>query len=159
MSDEERKFIKKVNIDKAKRKTNIAIGLIVLSLFTYIMPLFWGNFDFGIVFEIASLVFLLIARSYMSQYDERKSKTYIICSMVSIGWILIYDTIIFISSIRDFSDLIVFTFDFLLVEVVSILYLIILFLINKDLSKADNPTKYKESTDWFYEKYEEKKGK
>ena len=151
MSDEERKFIKKVNIDKAKRKTNIAIGLIVLSLFTYIMPLFWGNFDFGIVFEIASLVFLLIARSYMSQYDERKSKTYIICSMVSFGWILIYDTIIFISSIRDFSDLIVFTFDFLLVEVVSILYLIILFLINKDLSKADNPTKY--------EKYEEKKGK
>lgn len=159
MSDEEREFIKKVNIDKAKRKTNIAIGLIVLSLFTYIMPLFWGNFDFGIVFEIASLVFLLIARSYMSQYDERKSKTYIICSMVSIGWILIYDTIIFISSIRDFSDLIVFTFDFLLVEVVSILYLIILFLINKDLSKADNPTKYKESTDWFYEKYEEKRGK
>lgn len=31
----------------------------------------------------------------------------------------------------------------------------ILFAINRDLSKADNPIKYKESTDWFYEKYEE----
>lgn len=31
-----------------------------------------------------------------------------------------------------------------------------LFEINRNLSKADNPEKYKESTDWFYEKYEEK---
>lgn len=31
----------------------------------------------------------------------------------------------------------------------------ILFAINRDLSKADNPIKYKESTDWFYETYEE----
>ena len=31
----------------------------------------------------------------------------------------------------------------------------ILFGINRDLSKADNPINYKESTDWFYETYEE----
>lgn len=35
----------------------------------------------------------------------------------------------------------------------------ILFAINKDLSKADNPIKYKESTDWFYEQHEEKEEK
>ena len=34
--------------------------------------------------------------------------------------------------------------------------MIILFAINIDLAKADNPVKYKESTDWFYEKYEGK---
>lgn len=37
--------------------------------------------------------------------------------------------------------------------------MVILFLINKDLSKADNPEKYKESTDWFYEKYEDENKK
>ena len=31
-----------------------------------------------------------------------------------------------------------------------------LFVINKDLRKADNPEKYKESTDWFYERLDEK---
>ena len=32
-----------------------------------------------------------------------------------------------------------------------------LFAINRNLAKADNQIKYKESTDWFYEKYEEDK--
>ncbi len=31
------------------------------------------------------------------------------------------------------------------------LYINILFLITRDLGKAENPIKYKESTDWFYE--------
>lgn len=34
--------------------------------------------------------------------------------------------------------------------------MIILFAINRDLANADNPAKYKESTDWFYEKYDGK---
>lgn len=44
-------------------------------------------------------------------------------------------------------------------EILSILYLSIMFAINNDLSKADNPIKYKESTDWFYETYEDDKNK
>ena len=44
-------------------------------------------------------------------------------------------------------------------EIFTIGYMVILFLINKDLSKADNPEKYKESTDWFYEKYEDENKK
>lgn len=155
MSDEEKEFIKKVNVDKAKNKTKIPIVLMILSLLTYVMPLMYGEFDFGIVFEIISLVFLLIARSYMSKYDEIRSKRYIICSMVAIGWILIYDVILLCSYVQDVVDLALLGYDFYFGEIFSILYLIILFAINRDLSKADNPIKYKESTDWFYETYEE----
>lgn len=155
MSDEEKEFIKKVNVDKAKNKTIAPILLMILSILTYVLPLMYGEFDFGIVFEIISLVFLLIARSYMSKYDEIRSKRYVICSMVSIGWILIYDVILLCSYVQDIVDLALSGYDFYFGEFFSILYLIILFAINKDLSKADNPIKYKESTDWFYETYEE----
>lgn len=155
MPDEEKEFIKKVNVDKAKNKTIAPILLMILSILTYVVPLMYGEFDFGIVFEIISLVFLLIARSYMSKYDEIRSKRYVICSMVSIGWILIYDVILLCSYVQDIVDLALSGYDFYFGEFFSILYLIILFAINKDLSKADNPIKYKESTDWFYETYEE----
>ena len=155
MSDEEKEFIKKVNVDKAKKKTIAPILLMILSILTYVVPLMYGEFDFGIVFEIISLAFLLIARSYMSKYDEIRSKRYVICSMVAIGWILIYDVIILCSYVQDVADLALLGYDLYFGEIFSILYLIILFAINRDLSKADNPIKYKESTDWFYEKYEE----
>ena len=42
-------------------------------------------------------------------------------------------------------------------EFFLIIYIVLLFAINRDLSKADNPIRYRESTDWFYESYEENK--
>lgn len=155
MSDEEKEFIKKMNVDKAKNKTILPIVLMSLSLLTYMIPLIYGEFDFGIVFEITSLAFLVIARYYMSKYNENAAKKYIICSIAAIGWILIYDIIIIVTSIQDIIDLVFLGYDYFLIEMLSVLYLSRLFAINRDLSKADNPIKYKESTDWFYEREEE----
>lgn len=155
MTDKEREFIKEVNIDKAKKKTIAPMVFIGISLLTYVVPFLLGEFDFGILFEVASLVFLILSRNYMSQYDETRAKRYIICSIVSIGWILIYDIVLLCVSIQNAIDVAFLGYDYLLGEFFLILYLIILFAINKDLSKADNPEKYKESTDWFYEKYED----
>jgi len=101
MTDDEKKFIKKVNMDKANNTTKFPIILIIISILTYVMPLIMGQFDFGIVFEIVSLIFLLISKSYMGKYDEIRSKRYLICSMVPICWILIYDFIILLSTIED----------------------------------------------------------
>jgi hypothetical protein len=156
MSDEEKKFYKEINIDKAKNKTVKAIILIILSIATYIMPLMYEEFDFGIIFEVLSLIFLLVARKYMTQYDEIRSKRCIVFSIASIGWILIYDAIVLCLSVRDTIDFAFLGYDYFFGELFSILYLIILFAINRDLAKADNPSKYKESTDWFYENYENK---
>lgn len=156
MNDTEKEFIKNVNIDKAKNKTIPCIALIILSLISYVLPLILGDFDFGIVFEILTLVFIFIARSYMSKYDEERSKRFTIFAMIPIGWLLIYDLITILSY---FSNILDFTFlglDFIFQDVFIILVLVILFEANKDLRKADNPEKYKESTDWFYERLDEK---
>ena len=74
MTDEEKNFIKKINIDKAINKTKFTIILIVVSILTYVIPIFLGVLDFGIFFEIISLIFLIISRNYMLKYDEVKAK-------------------------------------------------------------------------------------
>ena len=155
MEEKEKEFSKKVNIDKAIKKSNTAIALITISVLTYVVPLIEGNFDFGMIFEVISLVFTLISRLYMSKYNAIKSRTFNICSIFSVGWILIYDIMIFLSS----TDSLFYIDYYDWFEIFTIGYMVILFLINKDLSKADNPEKYKESTDWFYEKYEDENKK
>ncbi len=155
MEEKEKEFSKKVNIDKAIKKSNTAIALITISVLTYVVPLTEGNFDFGMIFEVISLVFTLISRLYMSKYNAIKSRTFNICSIFSVGWILIYDIMIFLSS----TDSLFYIDYYDWFEIFTIGYMVILFLINKDLSKADNPEKYKESTDWFYEKYEDENKK
>lgn len=149
--EEKDDFFKIVNIDKAKIKANTAIGLITLSLLTYIAPLLVGIFDFGMVFEAISLISIIIARKYMLKYDSSKAKKYTYISMVAIGWILIYDIIILIVNIQSLADILVLGYEQLIMEILSILYINLLFLITRDLAKAENPIKYKESTDWFYE--------
>ena len=76
--------------------------------------------------------------------------------MIPIGWLLIYDLITILPYVSDILDFTFLGLSFILQEICIILDLIILFAINKDLRKADNPEKYKESTDWFYERLDEK---
>ena len=156
MTDNEKEFVKNVNIDKAKNKTIACILLTIISLLSYIVPLMFGNFDFGMIFEILTLVFIFIARYYMSEYDEERSKRFTVFAMIPIGWLLIYDLITIFPYVSDILDFTFLGLSFILQEICIILDLIILFAINKDLRKADNPEKYKESTDWFYERLDEK---
>ena len=131
----------------------------IISLLSYVYPLIFGDFDFGIFFEILTLVFIFMARSNMEKYDEDRSKRYTIFAMIPIGWLLIYDFITILSYVSNMIDLTLLGLDFVFKEECIILILLILFAINKDLRKADNPEKYKESTDWFYERLDEKDDK
>ena len=159
MTNKEKEFVKNINIDKAKNKTIPAIVLTIISLLSYVLPLMFGDFDFGFFFEILTLVFIFMARSNMAKYDEDRSKRYTIFAMIPIGWLLIYDFITILSYVSNMIDLTLLGLDFVFKEECIILILLILFAINKDLRKADNPEKYKESTDWFYERLDEKDDK
>lgn len=159
MTDNEKEFVKKVNIDKAKNKTIACIVLTIISLLSYIEPLMFGEFDFGIFFEIFTLVFIFMARINMTKYDEDRSKRYTIFAMIPIGWLFIYDLIAILSYVSNMLDFTFLGLDFVLQEGFTILDLLILFAINRDLRKIDNPEKYKESTDWFYERLDEKDDK
>ena len=141
MNDKEKEFVKNVNIDKAKNKTMVCIGLTIISLLSYVVPLMFGNFDFGMVFEILTLVFIFMARHYMSIYDEDRSKRFTIFAMIPIGWLLIYDIITILSYVSNVLEFTFLGLDFVLQEGFTILDLLILLTINKDLRKADNPEK------------------
>ena len=92
----------------------------------------------------------------MSNYNEDCSKRFIILAMIPIGWLLIYDLITILYYASNLLDFTFLSWEFILQEGFTILDLLVLFAINKDLRKADNPEKYKESTDWFYERLAEK---
>lgn len=44
-----------------------------------------GEFDFGVILEIGSLVFLISSKNYMKKYDQANAKSYIICAMMLVG--------------------------------------------------------------------------
>lgn len=159
MKDNEKEFVKKINIDKAKNKTIVCLGLTIVSLLSYAIPFMFGDFDFGVIFEILTLIFIFRAKHHMSNYDEDRSKKYIIFAMIPIGWLLIYDLITILSYVSSVLDFTFLGLDFVMQEGVTLLNLITLFAVTKDLRKADNPEKYKESTDWFYERLDEKEEK
>ena len=151
MENDEKEFVKRINVDKAKNRTKYAIICFIVSILSYVMPFIVGEYDFGIVFEIATLVCIFIARSRMSIYDEDGSKRYIVIAMLSIGWLLVYDIVTIVLSAYDFIDLLDMSASFVIQEIFTLFGFSFLIAIYKDLRKADNPEKFKESTDWFYE--------
>ena len=72
--EKDREYFRKVNIDKAENKTKVAFIIIIISLLTYVIPLMNGVYDFGIIFEVITLIFLIIARIFMKKYDETRCK-------------------------------------------------------------------------------------
>ena len=58
-----------------------------------------------IIFEIASLVILLIARNFMSSYNEIWSKRFVVCAIFLIVWILVYDILFLFSYMESIYDL------------------------------------------------------
>ena len=155
MNEKEKEFAKNINVDKANNKTIACITLTTISILSYVLPLLMGDFDFGIVFESITLIFIFMAKYYMSVYDVNRSKRFTILSMIPIGWLLIYDLIVTFSNVSNIVELTFLGFDFVFQEGFIILDLVILYLITKDLDKADNPEKYKDSTDWFFERPDE----
>ena len=156
MNNNEKEFIKRVNIDKAKNKTIICILLTIISLLTYAIPLLLGAYDIGLFLELFTLILIFIARANMTKYNEENSQKYIILAMIPIGFLLIYDFATIFSTVSDTTDLTFLGFDFILSGGLTILTIVFLFMINKDLKKAENSEKHKESTDWFYERLDEK---
>ena len=40
MENDEKKFVKKINVDKAKNKTEFAIACFIVSILSYVIPFF-----------------------------------------------------------------------------------------------------------------------
>ena len=92
----------------------------------------------------------------MKKYNANLSRILVIGAIIPVVVLLAYDFFLFISCVQNEIELALIGFDYYFQEIFSIIYVGSLFAILKDLAKANNPIKYKESTDWFYENFEDK---
>ena len=156
------KHIKETYSDKAQNLLKICIGLMVLSLLSYLIALAYNTFDFGLIFEIVTFAFIILAYSQINQLKIKSAKKSIVIAMIPIGWLIIYDLIDLIVNIGDVIPVVMryflsidqffyylqpYLFDTVLVATIILLYKAF-----SSLSIADNTKLADDYVDSFYDK-------
>ena len=163
-NNENKTHIRKVYKDKAENLLKKCMVIMFLSILTYILPLvLFKAFDFGLVFEVISLVFIVIAYNKMGQNDFRVLKRYTIIAMIPIGWLIIYDFIDLLANIGEVfievsmyyltGDQFFYYLAPYLVDVLLIASIILLYKTYSSLKKAEgSEAVYDSYEDTFYDK-------
>ena len=163
-NNENKIHIRKVYKDKAENLLKKCMVIMFLSILTYILPLvLFKAFDFGLVFEVISLVFIVIAYNKMGQNDFRVLKRYTIIAMIPIGWLIIYDFIDLLANIGEVfievsmyyltGDQFFYYLAPYLVDVLLIASIILLYKTYSSLKKAEgSEAVYDSYEDTFYDK-------
>lgn len=163
-NNENKIYIRKVYKDKAENLLKKCMVIMFLSILTYILPLvLFKAFDFGLVFEVISLVFIVIAYNKMGQNDFRVLKRYTIIAMIPIGWLIIYDFIDLLANIGEVfievsmyyltGDQFFYYLAPYLVDVLLIASIILLYKTYSSLKKAEGSEPvYDSYEDTFYDK-------
>lgn len=159
---ENKKHIQEVYIDKAISLLKICIGIFVFSGITYVIALLYNVFDFGLIFEIISFVFVFISIDRLNQNKLQSSKKSIVIAMIPIGWLLIYDFINLLANLGEVLGEVVSYYTSLdqyfyylapyLVDVTLIALIVLLFKSYLAVSKANGTTISDTYTDTFYDK-------
>ena len=101
-NNENETHIRKTYKDKTENLLKGCMSVMIVSLLTYLLPLIiFKAFDFGMIFEIITLVFIVIAYNKISQNDFKAVKKCIIIAMIPIGWLIIYDFINLLANIKE----------------------------------------------------------
>ena len=121
----------------------------------------YDSFDFGLIFELISFVFVFFAYNNLSQGILHKGKRNIIIAMIPIIWLIIYDFIDLLANLSEVTETVIeyyFYFDYTyysimpyLFDVTSIAGIIFLFVAYFSLCKADGSKKSDNFTDEFYD--------
>jgi len=101
--------IQEVYREKAIRFLKFCIGIFAFDGFTYLVPFVYNAiglrhmnaFDFGLIFEVISFVFVLLSIDRLKQNNLQSSKKSIIIAMIPIGWLIIYDFINLLANIEE----------------------------------------------------------
>lgn len=163
-NSENEAHIRKVYKDKAENLLKKCIVIMFLSILTYILPLvLFKAFDFGLVFEVISLIFIIIAYNKIGQNDFRVLKRYTIIAMIPIGWLIIYDFIDLLVNIDEVfievsmyyltGDQFFFYLGPYLADVLLVASIILLYKTYSSLKKAEGSEPvYDSYEDTFYDK-------
>ena len=158
---ENSKHIKEVYTDKAIKLLKIYIGVAIVSGVSYLIGLMYDLFDFGLIFEIISLICVCITLKNLSSSNLITGKKYIIISMIPIGWILIYDFIDLLANISTVLETVVvyyasgswlfYCIEPYLYDVTLITNLGLLIAAYFSVCKADGSKKSTDFTENFYD--------
>ena len=156
------KHIQTTYLNKAQNLLKICMGIFGISISSYlIIIIFWDIFDFGIIFEVLSFVFVLLAYFKLFTQTFKRAKKFIIIAMIPIALLIIYDFICLLVNADEvitnvglyyllqdqkFYNLKLYLFDACLTTIFVLLYRAIV-----STNKASGDTKPKNYTDTFYD--------
>lgn len=157
-----KKHIEKVYLEKAINILKICIGILIFDGLTYLIPiLLYKNFDFGLIFEAVSFVFIILSLNKLVSKDFIVGKRNIVIAMLSVGWLIVYDFINLIVNIKEvlFQISIYYIsgdsyFYYLLPYLVDVTLIAIVALLNmarSSINRADRTEKATTYVDTFYD--------
>ena len=156
---EKQKHIQKIYTEKAIAILKICIVILIFGMTTYIIPfLIYEEFDFGIIFEIISFIFVFIAIIRIGKEQIQVGKRNIIIAMISIGWITIYDGVCVIFNIEEvIIDFLMyfFRYSYVLGFIMPFIYefalIVLLYKAYCSLGRVDGTRKENNFTESFYD--------
>ncbi len=163
LDEENKKHIQKTYTDKAMKLLKICIGLSIFSILTYFIAIFFYQlFDFGLIFETISFVFMVMAWYKITNHNLQAGKRNVIIAMLPIGWLMIYDLINLLANIQEVMyevigyytslDQYFYYLEPYLYDVVLVALIVLLYAVYHALTKADGSKKADDYVESFYDK-------
>ena len=159
---ENKEHIQKIYTEKAQKLLKFCIVILIVNGITYLIGFFlYNSFDFGLVFEIITFIFILIANNRIEHKNMKLGKINTIMAIIPISFLIIYDLIhlainieevleevliYYTSSDQFFYNIEPYLFDVTLIAVIKLLYKTY-----KALNKADNTQQSENYLDTFYD--------
>lgn len=154
--------IQEVYVDKSIFFLKFCIGISLFSVITYLIALEYNAFDFGFIFEVISLVFVLLSIDKLKKQKLQSAKKCIIIAMIPIGWLIIYDFINLLANLDEVManvieyyttwDRYFYSLKPYLVDVTLIALIVLLYKSYSSVNKADGTTVSDSYADTFYNK-------
>ena len=99
---ENKKHIENIYTEKAIKFLKICVAIFTFNLLTYLFTLLvYSAFDFGLIFEIISLTFVIFALNKVFKKNFIYAKKYVVIAMIPIGCLIIYDFINLLVNIKE----------------------------------------------------------
>lgn len=160
---ETQKHIRKIYIDKAINLLKFCIGIFIFSGLTYLIGIFaYNSFDFGLILEIISFIFVVLALNNIKQDNLSSGKKNTIIAMIPVGWLVIYDFIILLANSGEvLVEIISYFLSFdqffyclepYLFDITLIISIVLLYKTYSSLCLADGSKKSSNYIDSFYDK-------
>lgn len=144
--------IANTNFKKASFLMKISIFILIFDLFTYLIALELSLFDFGLYFEIFSIIFAILSVLNLNKKNLEDSKRNILISTVPLLFLQIYDILVMCINWEDY--LYNALYGYIYFEDILALFLLAIIILNlksyKMINEIGKDLVELGDKDWFY---------